>query len=550
MAAAPLASLTRIARQYGPGLATRKLELLAGLDRARLRSADQVFRLHELLCYLVACPDDRRIHARARRMLHRFAERPDLRRQRARLVGSGIAGTDTPYRFFWPTADWLRRSWPGRLHLDRPDPEGEERLRAALPLLLTAAQAEWLRESRSTPFDALDVLRPPGLTDAEFLLGLIAGMPGDDHGREQFGDGLDLSYRLEAGPGTPERSTARCTTGPVHYQKTLPDTRRPELRVETRRAPQGTRALRGRAARQMIELARICMVTRERDLAAFQFADPADVFVVDDGGGLAFALMGTTPARRALLPAIYGALMLRNGVPVGYVQLDLLGRHAALSVNTFATFRGTGTALLFARLLAVARHVFGCDEFSIEPYQLGEGNEEGIESGAWWFYYRLGFRPRAAEARRLAARELGRKAANSRYRSAAGTLRKMARWHMFLALEPGRQARLPRTAPWLDAAAGVLRHQADPDPRRRTAGVVAAALRTIGPASRPRLAVSERIALERWAPLVLAIPDLHHWSVAERRALWRLILAKGGRSERDFQIRLLQHSRLRAALDC
>ena len=117
MAAAPLASLTRIARQFVPGVATRKLELLAGLDRARLRSADQVFRLHELLCYLVACPDDRRIHARARRMLRRFAQRPDLRHHRAQLAGSGIAGTDTPYRFFWPTADWLRRSWPGRMSM-------------------------------------------------------------------------------------------------------------------------------------------------------------------------------------------------------------------------------------------------------------------------------------------------------------------------------------------------------------------------------------------------------------------------------------------------
>ena len=34
------------------------------------------------------------------------------------------------------------------------------------------------------------------------------------------------------------------------------------------------------------------MITRERDIAAFQFANPGDVFLVDDGHGLAFAMMG------------------------------------------------------------------------------------------------------------------------------------------------------------------------------------------------------------------------------------------------------------------
>ena len=137
------------------------------------------------------------------------------------------------------------------------------------------------------------------------------------------------------------------------------------------------------------------MITRERDLAAFQYADPRDAFLVDDGDGLAFALVGMLPERRLLLPAVYGGLTLQNGVPIGYVQLDLLGRHAELSFNQFETFRDGGSARAFARFVAVTHHLFGCDGFSIEPYQLGQGNEEGIESGAWWFYHRFGFRPHA-----------------------------------------------------------------------------------------------------------------------------------------------------------
>lgn len=550
MAAASLTVLARIARQYGPRLAARKLALLDSLARARLASADQVFRLHELLSFLAAFPDDRRIRARARRLLARFAARADLRRYRARLAGSGIAGTDTPYRYYWPTADWLARRWPGRLHLDRSDAEAAERLAAALPLLLPPAQADWLRESGATPWSAVDALRAPGVTDAEYVLGLIARLPGDDRTREHFGDGLDLSYALTAGPDTPERSTASFETGAVSYQRAALDTSRPDLRAEIRRPPPAIRELRGAPARRLIELARICMVTRERDLADFQFASPADVFVVDDGDGLVFGLMGVEPARRAPLYATWGALMLRNGVPLGYVQLDLLGRHAALSFNTFATFRGAGSARLFARLLATVRQVFGCDEFSIEPYQLGVGNEEGIESGAWWFYYRLGFRPRAAGARRLVARELRRIAADRRYRSAPRTLRALARWHLFFAADPARRPRLPQTGLWLRQAARSMRRFRSADPEQRAAAAIAAALQRLGsPRGASRLSPAQRRTLEHWAPLVLGIADLARWSAAERRALWRLILAKAACSERDYQRRLLRHQRLRALLD-
>ena len=115
--------------------------------------------------------------------------------------------------------------------------------------------------------------------------------------------------------------------------------------------------------------------------------------------GLAFAFVGMQAERRALLPAIYGGLTLQNGVPIGYVQLDILGRHAELSFNQFETFRHGGAARVFARFIAATHHVFGCDSFSIEPYQLGDGNDEGIESGAWWFYRRFGFEPRAKSAR-------------------------------------------------------------------------------------------------------------------------------------------------------
>jgi hypothetical protein len=549
-AAGTLASLGRIGKHHAPGLATRKLALLGALSDLRLSSGQQVLRLHELLCFLDAYPDDRRIRARVRRMLRDFSRRPDLRRHRDSLAGSGIAGTDTPFRFFWPTAHWIGQHWPGALVLDRADEVAISDLLAALPPLLEPAQAEWLASRHPEDLAPVDRLVPAGMTDADFINSLIAAMPGDEFSREAFGDRLDLSYLLRAGRHTPERTTARFDCGEVYYQRDALMHGYPDLRVEAARKPGVVRALRSKDARTAIRLARVSMITRERDLAAFQFANADDVFLVDDGRGLSFAMMGVTPARRATLSTAYTALTLKNGVPIGYIQVDLLGRHGALSFNTFETFRGAESARVFARFIAVAHQLFGCTGFSVEPYQLGLHNEEGIESGAWWFYHRFGFRPRAAQAKRIAARELARRAANPRYRSKPSTLRELARSHVFYSLDPSRPARLPRIDDWLAAGAQAVRRFQQPDAADRRAAAATAALQRLGPGKNVRLDVKSRAMLGHWAGLVLAWTARGRWATAERRQLLRLIIAKAGRKERAFQQQLLRHRRLLMYLDC
>jgi len=545
----PAAAFARIARRYGQGLPARKLALLSALARARLPGPAQVRRLHEDLCFLEAYPDDARVHRAARAILRAFRDRADLRRHRQALTGSGIAGTDTPFRFFWPTARWIAEVWPSALVLERDDDDHARAILGALPQLLEPAQAEWLRGQRAPTLAVLDRLRPVGVTDADFLIGLVGAMPWDEPGREAFFDHMDPPFVLRAGRGTPERTASRLLLTGIACRPGGPDRSRPDLRAEAGRAPRRARRLRAGESRALIRLARFSMITRERDVAVFQYPDTRDAFLVDDGGGLAFALTGFEPSRRALLPATYAGLTLQNGVPVGYVQLDVLGRHAAISFNTFETFRGGEAARVFARLIAAARHVFGCDHFSVEPYQLGDANDEGIDSGAWWFYRRFGFGPRVPATRRLAAREDRRREARPAYRSSRRTLLALARSHLFFSLDPRRPTRLPRTEAWFAGAVAMLRRFDSADPGARQAAAVRAATRRLGIAL-ARVAPAARAMLARWAGLALALTSQGRWDPGERRALGRLIVAKAGPAERDFQRMLLRHGRLRKLLDC
>ncbi|MDX1377010.1 MAG: hypothetical protein R3357_15695, partial [Burkholderiales bacterium] len=245
---------------------------------------------------------------------------------------------------------------------------------------------------------------------------LVDALPGDGRTREAFHDAIEPFYALAPGAATPSRTLAHHAVAPVVYQRAPLRRARPDLRAEIRRAPQRVRMTDPREGERLIDLARAAMLTRERDLDAFAYGDARDVRIVHEAGGLAFALNGVIPERRAPVAAVFGALTLQNGVPIGYVQLDVAGRSAAISFNSFATFRGGEAAHVFARMLAMAHHLLGAASFTLEPYQLGADNDEAIESGAWWFYRKLGFAPRAAKALRLARREAARAAARPSYR--------------------------------------------------------------------------------------------------------------------------------------
>lgn len=541
-----LAILEKTRSHYGDAFAARKLALLRALDDARLGSARQVERLHETLCFLRAYPDDARIARQVERMLARFAGRDDLRAHREALAGSGIAGTVIRYGFFWPTARWLAHRWPAALRLDRDDGEAGDNIAGALPLLVTPVEAQWLRATQPPGFEALDALRGRA-SDAAFLVRAIESLPGDSFMHEALFDRLDPVCELRPGRDTPSRTRDRYAAAPAMFRAAPLRRGRPDLRAEAGRAPRAVRALAVREGTRLVELARGAMITRQRDLDAFAYGDARDVRLVDDGDGLAFALIGVVPERRTLLPAVYGILTLQNGVPIGYSQADVLAGSAAISFNTFPTFRGGETAYGFARLLATVRHVFGATAFSIEPYQLGKGNDEGIDTGAWWFYYKLGFRPRAAATRRIARTELARMKANPRHRSSPDTLRKLADTHLFFELDPARPRGLPPLTALGERTAALLARMGD-DRQRALDAAGRELMRLTGLESLRGFTADEREAWRRWSPAVLVLPGLSRWSAAERRAAAEVLRAKGGRRESEFALRFNAHSRLTRAL--
>ena len=552
-APAALAALEKLKFTFAPGAARQKLASLSRLERAELARPNELERLHDLLLFQRAYPDDRNVLARVEGMLRGFEKRPDLARHRTELVNSGIAGTDVEYRFYWYTLCWIAERWPHRLHVDWAATSSRQRelLTRRLPLLVPYVETLALDEATRSARQWIDELKGERETDAAFIVRRYRALRADAPTVEATFEEIDLPFRLAAGRATPCSTHGLSRRAPVFFQGTRPlKHSREGFREAILSPPRRVVSASRREARELIDLARALMVARSRDLDCFAYADERDVRRIEDGEGLEFACLGTVPERRQLLDAAYGLLMLRNGVPVGYVLCASLYESSEVAFNVSPAFRGAEAARLYARTLAVVRHLFGAEAFMVDPYQMGHDNTEGLESGAWWFYYKLGFRPRDPEIVHLARTEERRVAADPRHRTSLARLERLSSVNMYLELGPSRAEIMGELARE-NVGLHVVRYLARRFGAERERGIATCmreAGRLLGLSRLDELASGERLAFERWAPLVLLLPDIARWSRGERLALAEVVRAKGGRRESDFVRRFDAHASLRQAL--
>ncbi len=546
-----LTKLHKLKNQFGNGAGERKLDLLRRIETRSLPTADAVLRLHELLCFWRAYPDDAPLLRQVEMMLARFAARRDLRRLRRGLVDSGIEGTEIRYEFYAQMAAWLARRWPERLRIDWDEFKDPETLEKILNLLALYCETPGLDESDLGVRDWIDRLKGPGETDAAFVVDRMRDLEVDSFTREYLYEHLKIPMRIEAGPGGPSRTRAKLRGAKIFYQTGPLDFRRPDLRAELKRPPLSVRKVGARKGREIVELAREAMVTRSRDLDVFSFGDPRDVRLIDCGGGLQFAAFSAVPERRLMLEALYGFLILKNGVPVGYVLNSALFGSVEVAYNVFETYRGGEAGYMYGRLLASLYHLFDLDTFTIYPYQLGgDGNQEGLESGAWWFYQKLGFRARDTRVLKLMRRELGQMRKKPKYRSSIATLEELAAENVYLDLKRRRDdviGMISLGGIGLQITDHLSRRFGS---RRKSADEVCAreAMKLLGVRGRRGWSAGERLAWRRWSPLILILPGLERWTAAEKKALVAVVRAKGGLRESDFARLFDRHRKLRRAL--
>ncbi len=398
--------------QFGPAAARATIRLLQRARKTKFRFPADLIRFHELVLYLRAYPQSPHVLRLADQILFSFASR--LRRFDRDLFEdpeiSGIAGTGLSTAFSYDVAIRLAARYPLAIDWDNYDHPG--RLGSVLAHIIPLAREYSSVESH------LDWRYWFGRArgDLKWLLARVD--------RETY-DLLEIPLRWELGDSPAARSRTRIPRRNVFYHSG-PFLKRSDVSLEREFAAPEIPLTRVARPQKILDVILDTSAVRYRELWGFTYPDPAHVYHADLGRGVDFYFFGVPRQWRLPLRAYHSGMFFKNGVPIGYFEgLSLFERMEA-GFNLYYTFREGETAWLYARILKIFRDHLGVTCYSIDPYQLGHENEEAIESGAFWFYRKLGFRTTSPAIEPLIRREEARIAADREYRTPRATLRKLA----------------------------------------------------------------------------------------------------------------------------
>jgi len=162
------------------------------------------------------------------------------------------------------------------------------------------------------------------------------------------------------------------------------------------------------------------LTARETDPATY--LDPSTLRLYELERGISIAHYTMTINRKLPLECYIGFTLFKNGLPASYGGAWVFGKRALFGINVFEAYRGGESGYIMCQLLRSYRQAYGVDYFEVEPYQYGADNPDGIKSGAFWFYYRYGFRPLEQSLNKLAESEFQKIKSQKGYRSSERTL--------------------------------------------------------------------------------------------------------------------------------
>jgi hypothetical protein len=483
-----------------------------------LDSAEDLIRFHEALLFFLAYPSSRAVAALARELLSGISRTGAALRHRGIDLTmleepevSGIAGTGITAVFCHAVATRLASDYPGDLAIAWNAYEDQAPLGWILPSLMPMCDEDALVEAHVPYADWLRAAARNARAELGWLLAAIRRVWPDEREQADRYDALQLPLRWEFRDNRVTRSHVHLRVRRLFLHE-APLIRRSEVSLEAipRLDPLPVRTLPRREGTRMIDLAIATSAVRYRQLHGFHYGDPEGMREVHAGRGVVFFISGLLAAHRLPLRAYHAATIWKNGIPLGYFEgLSLFERMEA-GFNLYYTFRDGETAWIYRQLLQTFYQLLGITCFILDPYQIGHGNEEAIESGAFWFYRKLGFRSVSAEGQTLTTREEGRIAARPGYRSSPAILRRLVAHPMVYELPGTERGAWDRF-------------------QTRTLALAGAANRT----DRGLAALAR---------------DAKGWTQADRRLLGQITRAKNGPDEARYLQLMRRHTKLREAV--
>ena len=549
--------LEALKKTFGGNKKVKLAKLLQQISRRRYKDALSLIRLHESLLFMLAYPQNEALLKGAMKILASFPARIKyLKKINADLTPfetpemagiASIALTTMPgYNF----ARWISMYHANNVEIDWQYCEEEERLGATLPRILPLLEEEALVESH-LPFTNYIQVAKKNTTDLAWLMKNFSRLPISEKQKAELFESLKLFIRF-----TPDFDSSR--TGlklarmEIFYHDT-PLIQRSGISIQDELGAPALKInkLPVKKGKGILDIIRTASVVRYRELHGFIWADPKSFIEVEAGRGVTVYINEVLPENRLPLRAYHSGFIFKNGIPVGYIEGLSLFEKMEVGFNLYYTFREGETAWLYIKLLRIFKQLLGVTVFAVDPYQVGHGNEEGIQSGAFWFYRKLGFYPVLDGVAKMVEKE-EKKMVSPAYRTPASLLRKMATSYLYYLYErtPGHPVSIQN--PWKDfQIRNILlslqkkmsqKFNGDPARMKEAAGQLLSRSLNIKTNNWPAF---ERESFNYMAIILSGMRGISKWSNEEKKSLIQIIRAKGGSGEAHYLFLMQNHPRLR-----
>jgi hypothetical protein len=543
--------------RFGRHEAARVVKLLQALAAARFTDPASLIRFHEALLFLRAFPQGRSVVRVTERILNRFHKKVEAFHKSGADMNafepievSGIVGTEMEDTLSFDVARWLIGRMTGKVEIAWENYEPGRELGTTGPAFIPLLEDDAYVEADTPWRHWLEAAGGKKHANPVWLVRRFEQLPLPAQQKAELYESLRVPLRWNlANSGISRTRNWKPAREVYYHREPLISRSQVSLAAELARPPVQLKKLSYQQGGEIMDLIREVMLVRYRELYGTTLGDPASVVRADVGRGVTIYLWNLPPDRRLPLRAYVAGLTLKNGVPINYIEAIGLCEWMEVGFNTFYTFRGGEAGWVYAQVLRSLCHLMGTTCISVYPYQLGHDNEEAIESGAFWFYRKLGFRPGRVELQKLAEREEGRIAADPKYRTPPRTLRRLASGHVFYELpgsEMGAWDRFSTRNIGLRVNRRMAREfQGDSDRMRQES--VRSAARILG-INTSRWTAPERASFENFSMLMALVPGLQSWRRDEKDALVRIVRSKSNPDEMLYLHLTQRHDRFREAL--
>jgi hypothetical protein len=419
--------LFSIRNQFGKQQTVDKIKLLNSIQLTALKSK-KAFQLYaDTLLFLIAYPDNKTVYTLANRLLHQLHVHIQSNEKRQyTLYNTGITGTTVCAAFSFEIVKWLRKYYPTTIRIESFE-AADGQIQAILSAMMSKLESEILQDSY---FDWKQWIQRTLLREENLLDGLIAIFENNDS-RPEVKDELWTAIGINT---EIDFTTHSSLTGSL----TIPYYHRLLLRKEIKQVA-FTKSIKVKIseieAAQIIDCSRMILVRHLREIDPISFADTRLVSYYQLPRGISIALMEMIPERRHPIDSYIGYTVFKNGLPVAYAGSWILFDSGRIGLNVFPAYRGGESQYIFQQVLQLHAEVYRLKRFTVDPYQIGNKNSDGIHSGAFWVYYRAGFRPLLQAQKDLATTEAEKIKSIPRYRSPASILKKLADSKLELVLQ-------------------------------------------------------------------------------------------------------------------